>query len=122
MYTEKNAEIQRVIQLYFDGLYQGNTDLLDQVFAPTSFLHGLVNGKEYIRPKDDFLKAVKDRQSPKDLGESHQMEIMSIEILGNCAFVKVHVPMLGFDYYDFLSLVSINDEWKIVHKLFTNVA
>ncbi|WP_394329748.1 nuclear transport factor 2 family protein [Zunongwangia profunda] len=29
--------------------------------------------------------------------------------------------MLGFNYYDYLSLFKINGEWKIVNKLFTNV-
>jgi hypothetical protein len=31
------------------------------------------------------------------------------------------LPMLGYNYYDFLSLSKISGRWQIVNKLFTNV-
>jgi len=49
------------------------------------------------------------------------MEILSIEILGNNAIVKAKLPILDYNYLDFLSLAKINEEWKIVNKLFAHV-
>ena len=49
------------------------------------------------------------------------MEILGIEIIGHVATAKVHVPMLGFNYYDFLSFSVVNGTWKIVNKVFTHV-
>lgn len=67
------------------------------------------------------MNSVQSRKSPKELEESFKMKILSIEILGNNALVKAQVPMLGYNYFDFLSLSKINDDWKIVNKLFTHV-
>ncbi len=49
------------------------------------------------------------------------MSIIGIEMHGRIAVTKLHAPMLGYNYYDYLSLFKIKDEWKIAHKLFTNV-
>lgn len=32
-----------------------------------------------------------------------------------------HLKMLGFNYYDFLSLGHVNGDWKIVNKVFAHV-
>ena len=55
------------------------------------------------------------------MGEEFKMKILGIEILGCVAIAKLHVPMLGYNYYDFLSLTLINGTWKIVNKVFTHV-
>ena len=48
------------------------------------------------------------------------MKIIGIDIMGKIAIAKLHVPMLGYNYYDYLSLAKVNDDWKIVNKLFTH--
>ena len=65
---------------------------------------------------------VKSRKSPDDLGEPFKMKTIGIDIMGNIAMVKLHVPMLGNNYYDYLSLIKTNNDWKIVNKIFSHVA
>ena len=49
------------------------------------------------------------------------MKIIRIDIIDKIAIAKLHVPMLGYNYYDYLSLSKIDSHWKIVNKLFVDV-
>lgn len=121
MYTEKTKRIEQVIRNYFEGIFTGNVQQLRDTFIPTAYLHGDIKGADYLKSVEDYLNGVANRKSPKDLKEENRMEILSLEVLGKVAVAKLHVPMLGYNYYDFLSLAEIEGKWKIVNKLFTHV-
>ncbi|WP_299458719.1 nuclear transport factor 2 family protein [uncultured Microscilla sp.] len=121
MYTDKLKQIENTIQNYFEGIFHGDVSKLKSSFTTEALLYGDVGGTPYHKGLDDYLEGVKNRKSPKALGETFAMQVLDIEVLGKVATAKLHVPMLGFNYYDYLSLVMINDEWKIVNKLFTHV-
>ena len=121
MYDSHSNAIKTVISNYFKGIYNGDTTLLKDVFYEESYLFGDINGIPYLKTVTEYIDGVKSRKSPKDQGEAFKMNIFSIDIMGNNAIVKAQLPMLGFNYYDFLSLSKIGGDWKIVNKLFTNV-
>ncbi|NVK05000.1 MAG: nuclear transport factor 2 family protein [Flavobacteriia bacterium] len=120
-YIAESDRILDLIESYFLGIYDGKTDLLRSVFHPKAMLFGDINGKEYLKTLDEYLEGVEARQSPSELGESYEMKVLSIEINGQVALAKVNVPILSFNYQDFLSLAVVNDEWVIVNKTFTHV-
>ena len=122
MYIEEAIEIQKVIDDYFNGIFEGNTQKLRSVFHPNTVLYGDIKGQPYLKNLDDYLDGVKNRKSPKDMGEAFRMKTLGVEVLGNNAIVKLHFPMLGYNYYDFLSLSKIDGKWHIVNKLFTHIS
>lgn len=121
MYEKNSKEIEDLIHKYFEGIFYGNTSSLKTCFSTNANIYGDKNSSEYIKSIDEYIKNVKDRKSPNDLGEISKISIVGIDILGKIAMVKLHVPMLGFNYYDYLSLFKINGEWKIVNKIFAHV-
>ena len=121
MYNDNINEIQNVIHNYFEGIFYGDVDKLESCFADAVILYGDIHGVPYKKNKADYLEGVRNRQSPKDLKEDFKMETVGMDIMGNIAMVKLHVPMLGFNYYDYLSLTKIDNNWKIVNKIFTHV-
>ncbi|MEQ9288830.1 MAG: nuclear transport factor 2 family protein [Cyclobacteriaceae bacterium] len=121
MFAEKSIEIGQVIHNYLEGIYQGDVERLRSSFTDNAQLRGEVKGAEYFKSLENYLEGVKNRKSPRELGEVFKMKILSLEIVGNVATAKLHVPMLGYNYYDFLSLCIVKGEWKIVNKLFTHV-
>lgn len=116
------AQIHNTIQNYFNGIFFGDTEKLQYAFYEKSVLIGDINGETSMRNFSDYLDAVKQRKSPHELGERFKMKILGIELLGNNAIVKLHVPMLGYNYYDILCLSFINNQWMITHKLYTHVS
>lgn len=120
-YGVTSQEVISVIENYFQGIYQGDTTLLRSVFHRDSLLVGDVKGSPYQKNVDEYLTTVANRKSLAELKEPFKMKILSVEVLGIIALAKVHVPMLGYNYYDYLSLSQIDQQWKIVNKLFAHV-
>jgi len=121
-YTDHAAAVSAVLSNYFDGVFNGDVELLRRVFHPQTIVSGDINGTPYFKTLDEYLDGVKNRKSPLELNEQFRMKILAIEIINSIAVVKAHVPMFDFNYYDLLSLNKINGEWVIVNKLLTNVA
>ncbi|WP_303316634.1 nuclear transport factor 2 family protein [Flavivirga abyssicola] len=121
MYQENLTAIENLISNYFEGIYYGDVTKLESCFHENTYLFGDIKGVDYLKSINDYLEGVKNRQSPNDLNEPFNMKIIGIDIMGKIAMAKVHVPMLGYNYHDYLSLTKIKDEWKIVNKIFTHV-
>lgn len=121
MFNVQVENIEKVLKNYFEGIYYGDIAKLEKCFDEKAYLYGDINGESYRKDLNDYIAGVKKRRSPSVLKEKFDMKILGIEVLGAVATVKLHVPMLGFNYYDFLSLTIIDKEWKIVNKLFKHV-
>lgn len=121
MYENDRNNIEHLIILYFEGIFNGDTEKLEACFHENAHLYGDIKGADYLKNIEDYLTGVEERQSPKDLQESFKMKILGIEILGKIAVAKLHVPMLGYNYFDYLSLSKVDSNWKIVNKLFTHL-
>lgn len=121
MYKENIKEIENLITNYFMGIFTGDRAKLEACFNENVNIYGDIKEIEYSKSIKEYLDGVQNRQSPKDLDESFQMKIIGIDIMGKIAMAKLHVPMLGYNYYDYLSLAKIDNNWKIVNKIFTHV-
>ncbi len=121
MYSEQVKEIEKVITDYFEGIFYGDVSKLENSFQKDIIIYGDINGEAYVKNLEQYLDGVRTRKSPKELNEDFNMKIVGINISGTVAMAAVHVPMLGFNYYDYLSLVKINHKWKIVNKIFSHV-
>ena len=121
MYKENLKEIENLIANYFTGIFNGDRTKLETCFNENVNIYGDIKKIEYFKNLKEYLDGVENRQSPKDLNESFHMKIIGIDIMGKIAMVKLHVPMLGYNYYDYLSLAKFDRNWKIVNKIFTHV-
>ena len=121
MYQEHIKVISKVIRDYFDGIYDGDVEKLQGSFIAEARIYGDIRGEEYVKTLIEYLAGVKVRKSPSELNEKFGMEIIGIDVIGNVAMAKVHLKMLGFNYYDFLSLSVVKGDWKIVNKVFSHV-
>ena len=110
-----------VVDSYCRGVFRGDVALLRSVFHPRAALFAEVRGQPYYKPLEEYLSVVAGRESPEALGESFLMKPLSVEVTHEIAFAKVHCPMLGYNYIDYLSLVREGGRWVIVNKLFTDV-
>ena len=117
-----SAAISRALEdYYFKGIYEGNLDLLNQVYNAGTLLFGDVKGQPYAKTLDQYLDGVKNRQSPKDSGKPFRGEIMSIKIVNSIAIAEVKVKMYDFNYHEFLSFHKLNNKWLIVNKMISDI-
>lgn len=115
------AITQALEEYYFKGIYEGDIDILRNVYDPGTLLFGDVKGQPYAKTLDQYLDGVKNRQSVKDSGKPFKGTIISIDVVNTIAVAKVHVKMYDFNYDEFLSFHKINNRWVIVNKMLTDV-
>lgn len=118
---EKAAIEQALVNYYFQGIYKGDVESLEQVFHPETLLFGDVSGQPYAKTLAQYLDGVAHRTSPKDSGKPYETEIIQIDVINSIALAKVRLKMYEYNYYDFLSFHKIDEKWLIVNKLFTHV-
>ena len=57
------ADVEKVLQVYFDGLYEGDTKKLGEAFHPSSHLYSVgADGKAADLPRADWFKMVERPQ------------------------------------------------------------
>jgi hypothetical protein len=119
MTAKDRAEIEKVIQTYFDGLYDGDVEKLAMAFHPTSALTSIRDGKLSVLPRDTWFDLVRKRPAPRAQDLARGDEILSIDIAGpTMAFVKVKCQIPPSYFTDQLSLLKIDGRWQIAQKVF----
>jgi hypothetical protein len=118
--TDDVGSIKGVIQLYLDGLYEGDADKIAGAFHPTSALTSISEGGDLqITPRDQWLNNVRGRPSPKHRGLPRNDQILSIDLVGpTMAYVKLRCAIPPRFFTDQLSLLKIDGRWQIAQKIF----
>jgi hypothetical protein len=113
------AQVENLVQLYIDSMNESNPDKVKQAFHSNAKVVGYLHGDFMEMSVDNFAGFVKSQQpSPKEKGENVVFEILSFEIEGATALVKVRDKYLGITFLDTLSFIKVESEWKIYNKLF----
>jgi hypothetical protein len=118
----QDPEIQAIrdaVSRYADGLHSGDIDLLRKVFHPDGMMYGASAKAVTITPIEGLFDYVAANEAPTVSGEPHECTIVDIRRSGNAALAEVAERSLyGTDYVNYLLLVKIDGEWKMVCKVF----
>jgi hypothetical protein len=114
------AEIEKVLQVYFDGLYEGDTKKLGEAFHPASHLYSAsADGKAVDMPRTDWFKMVDGRKSAKASGSERRDRIVSIDFSGpSTAFAKVECQIPPRYFTDYLTMLKADGRWQVISKSF----
>jgi Putative lumazine-binding len=116
------AAIQAQTQAYFDGLYDGDADVIASVFLPSAALTQSIDNDLKIVPRDEWLAAVRARPSPRSQGLARDDLILAIDLISpNLALVKVKCQMPPRYFTDLLNFVKLDGRWLVAQKVFTTV-
>ena len=100
-------EISKVIQTYIDGMNFSSAEKTKAAFHQNASIVGYLHGDFMEMTLADFSGFVLSQQpSPH------------VAIEGHTAHVKVKDVYLGITFVDTLSLIKVDDQWKIYNKLF----
>lgn len=108
-----------VLSIYFDGLYNSDTKALSRVFHPRAHYVCATDGELQYLTMAEYFPMVDKRPSPASRGESRNDRIISIEFAGPVtAFARVQCSIGPKFFTDLLTLVRIDDKWRIISKVF----
>ena len=114
--------IEQTVQVYFDGLYEGDANKIASAFHEVSHLY-VANGSEVTDlPREKWLDMVRSRPSAKSQNLPRRDRIVSIDISGpETAFVKVECQIPPRYFTDYLTLVKADGRWQVISKTFHTV-
>jgi putative lumazine-binding protein len=116
----EQAEITRTVDLYVEGVRDGDGAKLREAFHPQAWMFGSVAGTRYDEPIGELIALVEEH--PADVNGSFQARVVSVEQVGDAAFAVLEEQ--GFwgavSMTDFFTLARIDGRWTIVNKTFAH--
>lgn len=121
MSNARIGDILAVVQVYLDGLYEGDPEKLRQAFHPASSLFASIDNKLVHVPREQWCEMVAGRPSPKARGQSREHDrILSVDLTGpDTAMVKLNCAILPRVFTDYLSLIRLDGRWQVISKTYT---
>lgn len=119
--TDSAAIAHEIENYYFKGIYEGDINILKQIYHPGTLLFGDIKGQPYAKTLDQYFDGVAHRQSVKDSGKPFKGEIVNIRVVNSIAVAELKVKMYDFNYHEFISFHNIDGKWLIVNKMLTDV-
>lgn len=111
---EEKEAIAATVQLYFDGMIQRDKEKLEEAFIPEARLIGYRGDNFTVTTFEDWANgtAKGEKRDPS----KYKNILLEIELKGNIALAKTELFWPGIYYFDFLTLIKKDGQWKIVHK------
>jgi hypothetical protein len=114
--------IKDAVQLYIDGIHDGDAGLLKKAFHPQAMMYGTSGENVTVTPIDGLYAFVNANVPPARSGDPHQCSIVSVRISGNTAAVEMTEDQTySHNYVNYFHLLKIDGEWKIVSKSYSAV-
>ena len=110
---EKEA-IAHTIQLYFDGMIERDRSKLEEAFHPEARLIGYRGENFTITSFEEWARGTAKGEK-RDL-KQHTNKLLDLDLKGYTALAKTELFWPGIYYFDYLTLIKIDGQWKIVHK------
>lgn len=113
--TADETAIRATVQLYFDGIVKYDEQALRKAFhADASVIGAKDDGTQDWEPFQEWVLYTRGK-APDPSGRNNR--IVSIDITGRAAVVKTGLDWPSVHYVDYLSLLKIDGQWKIVNKI-----
>ena len=106
--------VKQALNYYLDGGTNNDFDTLKKAFHENASMKFI--GKEGYTEVNaiEFFKGVM-KPGPK---QDRQTKISSVDIMGNAAHARLEIVYKDFAFIDYMNLLKIDGEWKIVSKIF----
>ena len=112
-------DLEQALQLYFDGLYEGDTDKLGSVVLDVAHLFSVTDGKLGDMSRAQWFDLVRGRKSAQSQDLPRRDWVVQIDRSSpNTAFAKVHCQIPPRYFTDYLTFVKLAEGWRIVSKTF----
>lgn len=104
------------IENYFKAQATGDPEYIKKAFHPEAKLFFVRDGKFSQLTLVEFTGRFTGKPAPDEAQRKRRID--SIDITGNAAVVKVVLEYPTVTFTDYMSMLKIEGEWKIVNKTF----
>ena len=114
---EKEKDLVKIpLENYLKGHATGNPEFMRKAFHTEGKLIFIRDGKYATRTFDEYISGMNGKPAPDE--EKRKRWIESIDVAGNAATGKIILDYPTVRFVDYMTLLKIDGEWKIVNKSF----
>lgn len=106
--------IREPIDLYFRAQATGDGDMIRRAFHPEARLSRIDAGRLVQMTAEEFAKRF-DGSPPKD-EHARLRRIVSMDVTGDVAVVKLELDYPGVFFTDYMTLLRVGNGWRIINK------
>lgn len=113
--TDEEAAVKACLENYMSG----DGDRVEKAFHPSAtmkYIDAKTNEFKDV-PIADFIARVKANTNKPQ----RKIEIVALNIEGNAANGKIRIESGDVILYDYMNMLKIDGEWKIVSKIFSRM-
>lgn len=111
--------VSQAVHDYFDGATHGDIAALKRAFHADCKIYSITEtGDLTFIDQTQFHQVVETNHKTYE----RKNRILSMDVTGNTAAVKARADYPPFAFIDYLSLLKIKDQWKIVSKTMYTIA
>lgn len=115
--AQADAAAARVpLENYIQGHATGNGDFMRKAFHTDAKVVSFRDGKMASMTAEEFAARFTGKPAADEAQRKRRIE--SVEITGNAGVAKIVLDYPTVTFTDYMSLLKIGDEWKIVNKVF----
>ena len=113
--SEKDA-VRLSLENYIKGHETGDAEYMRKAFHTEGNLIFIRDGKYSTRSFAEYIGGMSGK--PADDESKRKRAIESIDVAGNAAMARIILDYPTVKFVDYMTLLKINGEWKIVNKSF----
>lgn len=115
--VQSEATAARVpLENYIQGHATGNGDFMRKAFHTEAKIMAFRDGKMMNLTAEEFASRFNGKPAADEAQRKRRIE--NVEITGNAGIGKIVLEYPTVTYTDYMSLLKVDGEWKIVNKVF----
>ena len=112
----EKAAVRKALEHYLQGHATGSGAEFTMAFQDSANLYFIRDGKMQVRTSKDYIAGAPGK--PADDEAKRKRRIDFIDVTGTAAVAKITLEYPTVTFVDYMSLLKVGDEWKIVAKIF----
>lgn len=113
---KEEAAVRQTLELYLQGHATGNGEFFKKAFHPDAKLFWIRDGQFSTRTSAEFIAGATGKPAPDEAERERSIE--SMDVTGNAAIAKIILDYPSGRFTDYMSLLKVDGQWKIVNKTF----
>ncbi len=115
----QNKTDEEAVMACLENYMSGDGDKVEKAFHTSATMKyiDVQSGEFKDVPIADYIARVKSNTAKSD----RKIEIVALNIEGNAANGKIKIETDKVIMYDYMNMLKVNGEWKIVSKIFSRV-
>jgi methenyltetrahydromethanopterin cyclohydrolase len=104
------------LQNYLRAHETGDADFMRKAFSSDAKVVGYMGGKMIVWSVDDYARRFSGKPAADEALRKRRFEV--IDMTGDAAVARVVLDYPTVKFVDYMSLLKVDGEWKIIHKSF----